>query len=252
MKTTTKIFLNAVSSRFWPEVILAALISLFSILSLLFHTWRDFIDKVFREGVPFWEFLGQEWPVLIPLFLLIAILTWLFYKLHMNKRLVDVALKFIERDEDVIYFLANYIVSRGKSRPRYLSENYVSDIRFIMELSKEKLQLVGLDSLEILLGAKIDDIDNIVEEYKYKNNAKELKKEIGDKIKEIEKITKGDNLKEVSFLLALAREPSFSTALRALAERLLHSNDLEGFTNKFCFLEKKSKLRDCKKLTWTL
>ena len=56
MKTTTKIFLNAVSSRFWPEVILATLISLFSVLSLLFHIWRDFIQKVIREGVSFWVF----------------------------------------------------------------------------------------------------------------------------------------------------------------------------------------------------
>jgi len=54
MKTTTKIFLNAVSSRFWPEVILATLISLFSVLSLLFHIWRDFIQKVIREGVSFY------------------------------------------------------------------------------------------------------------------------------------------------------------------------------------------------------
>ena len=90
MKTTTKIFLNAVSSRFWPELILATLLSLFSVLSLLFHIWRDFIQKVIREGVSFWVFLSQEWLVLIPLFSLIAILTLLFYRLHMNKRLVDV------------------------------------------------------------------------------------------------------------------------------------------------------------------
>jgi len=143
MKTTTKIFLNAVSSRFWPEVILATLISLFSVLSLLFHIWRDFVDSVvFKGDVPLWVFLNQEKLVLIPLFSLIAILTWLFYKLHMNERLVDVALKFIERDEDVIYFLANYIVSRGRSKSGYISENYVSDIRFIMERSMEKLKLV--------------------------------------------------------------------------------------------------------------
>lgn len=242
MKTTTKIFLNAVSSRFWPEVILATLISLFSVLSLLFHIWRDFIQKVIREGVSFWVFLSQEWLVLIPLFSLIAILTCLFYyRLLINKSLVNVALKFIERDEDVIYFLANYIVSRGKSKPGYLSENYVSDIRFIMELSKEKLKLVDIDSLEILLGAKIDDIDNIVNDYENNGiNANELE----EVIKEIEEITKEENLKEILFLLDLAREPSFSAALRKLAGRIEKlSDDLYGFANKFCFLEKKSELR---------
>ena len=247
MKTTKKIFLSVVSSRFWPELILATLLSLFSVLSLLFHIWRDFVDSViFKEKVPFWVFLDQEKLVLIPLFLLIVILTLLFYRLHMNKRLVDVALNFIERDEDVIYFLANYIVSRGKSKPGYLSENYVSDIRFIMELSMKKLKLVGLDSLEVLLGVKIDDIDNIVNECK--NDAKKLKGEIGDKIEAIEEITKEDNIEEVSFLLNLAREPSFSTALRALAKRIKelsddYSDNLNPFNDKFCFFEKKSKLR---------
>ena len=171
----TKKILTILASR-WMVFIWAIIITLAAVLDLIFHILLKFTHSI--------------WFILILFFMIFFILACIFYKTRVGKYFPGIILKLIERDEDVVYFLSIYILSRGRSKnPEYLSRKYVKDIKHIMELSRDKLDLVDIEPLEILLGIKVEDIENIVSDYRRGIIDEEgMKTCIENEIKKIEEI----------------------------------------------------------------